>query len=351
MRAALVAACCLLSGGATGLPAGTETFTLGGTQAVLTVTLTSRIPPGPKYHVSYDVRLGAAASEPWLESEPGLPRLYCGGAWQPAYVQSYTRVNGTDARLGAFDGLQLEAAVDNYPSGPKRCDGSRMRITFTHYRRDDAIAFTQSFPDGVADTTGAPQPLCLSCEFNSSSVPRTEFPAFVTKPGTRLHDELGWWQWGGAMTNARQGGGVGLTGPGYLKQYPTNEGLVGGQEGGPLVLFEAGKAKGDALVFSPMGNWFATVIGMRPLAPAPGNALVGGVQGAVTTIPPGHSAGFLLCATRGQGINAAVARWGDVLRAKFAVPKVKPTVVGTTLGYWTDSKIVILSRFACCPSR
>ena len=87
-----------------------------------------------------------------------------------------------------------------------------------------------------------------------------------------------------------------------------------------------------------MGNWFATVIGMRPLARAPGNALVGGVQGAVSTIPAGHSAGFLLCATRGQGINAAVARWGDVLRAKYAAPKVKPTVVSTTLGYCKSSR-------------
>lgn len=66
------------------------------------------------------------------------------------------------------------------------------------------------------------------------------------------------------MTNARQGGGVGLRNPGYLHQYPDNDGLVGGQEGGPLVLFEEGKATGSAMVFSPMGAWFASVLGMRP---------------------------------------------------------------------------------------
>lgn len=64
------------------------------------------------------------------------------------------------------------------------CLGRRMDVSFTHYTAHDALAFSQSFPDGVADSMAAPQPLCLSCEFNSSSVPRTEFPAFKASHGT-----------------------------------------------------------------------------------------------------------------------------------------------------------------------
>jgi hypothetical protein len=75
-----------------------------------------------------------------------------------------------------------------------------------------------------------------------------------------------------------------------------------------------------------------------------GNALVAGVQGGVTTIPVDHNASFLLCATRGKGINAAVQRWGDVLRSKFAQPKLAPTVVETKLGYWTDVRLFVLAR-------
>jgi hypothetical protein len=75
-----------------------------------------------------------------------------------------------------------------------------------------------------------------------------------------------------------------------------------------------------------------------------GNALVAGVQGGVTTIPVDHNASFLLCATRGKGINAAVQRWGDVLRSKFAQPKLAPTVVETKLGYWTDVRLFVLAH-------
>jgi len=94
------------------------------------------------------------------------------------------------------------------------------------------------------------------------------------------------------------------------------------------------------LVFSPMGGWFASVLGMRPLlnhsASRRGNALIAGVQGDVAHIPAGHNASFILCATRGTGINAGVQRWGAVLRSKFAVPKLVSTVVEKKLGYWTD---------------
>lgn len=142
------------------------------------------------------------------------------------------------------------------------------------------------------------------------------------------------------MTNARQAGGVGLRGPGNLKEYPDNNGLVGGQEGGPLVLFDEGRALSDVLVLSPMGSWFASVLGMRPLlhhsGAFSGNALVAGVQGDVTNVPAGHTASFLLCATLGKGINAGVQRWGSVLRSKYAVPKLGSTVVEQKLGYWTD---------------
>ena len=217
--------------------------------------------------LQYSVALAAAAagatSKPWLESEGFPPRLFCGGAWQTTTLKSHAEHNGTDPKLGAYDSLALDWAVTAVAPGTNdhSCLGRRMGTGFTHYSEPDALAFAQTFPDGVTDTMAAPQPHCPKCQFNSSSVPRTEFPAFKATRGTQLHDTLGWWQWGGAMTNARQAGGVGLRAPGVSEDYPDNDGLVGGQEGGPLVLFEEGNARGDALVLSPLGGWFATVLG------------------------------------------------------------------------------------------
>lgn len=290
--------------------------------------------------IGYEVKV---AGRTWLQSEEeSPPRLFCGGAWQTATLGAHAEISAVDPKLGVYDALRIEWSVKQLAPGTTEsaCASKRMHTTFTYYSSHDALAFSQTFPDEIADATTPPQPLCPMCEFNSTSVPRSEFPSFSAAMGTTLHDEIGWWQWGGAMTNARQAGGVGLRGPGYLKAYPDNDGLVGGQEGGPLVLFDEGRALGDVLVFSPMGGWFASVLGMRPLlnhsASPRGNALIAGVQGDVARIPAGHNASFILCATRGKGINAGVQRWGAVLRTKFAVPKLASTVVERKLGYWTD---------------
>ena len=131
------------------------------------------------------------------------------------------------------------------------CGGAELVTTFGHLAADDALTFRQTYPTGVADTAGAPQPACPACTLNSSSVPLSEFPAFRSAPGTALHDRLGWYQWGGTFGRSRAAGGVGLRRARLAKE---EQGLAGGQEAGPLLLFEDGRPQGAALVLSPMDS-------------------------------------------------------------------------------------------------
>eukprot|EP01047_Picozoa_sp_COSAG01_P042620 COSAG01_NODE_3731_length_5755_cov_6.626414_7_plen_174_part_00 len=171
-------------------------------------------------------------------------------------------------------------------------------------------------------------------------MPLSEFPAFRSAPGTALHDSLGYWQWAGTFSNARSGGGVGLKQPALLKRPAAMAGVLGGrgfsggQEGGPLVLFEEGAPHRSALVLSVSSQWFSTVLGMRPSHYGHPNALVGGVQGHVQAIPAGHTASFVIVAGD-AGINAAMDRFGSVLQRKFRTAKLSDDVVTAKLGYWT----------------
>jgi hypothetical protein len=290
--------------------------------------------------LSYNLTVGREydqdEQQQWLQSEPGPPRLFCDGEWHELQLDSHAVLAGSKPQLGAFEALStlwsVPASADPEAAG---CAGTRLNASFVYHMDEDAIEFEQSFPDGANRTGGAPQPECAACARvgKSTSVPLSEFPAFRSAPGTALHDRLGWYQWAGTFSNARSAGGVGLTQPALAKR---EKGFAGGQEGGPLVLFEEGAAHGRALVLSVSSQWFGTVLGMRPPKYSRHNSLVGGVQGDVESIPASHAASFVVVGGN-AGINAAMSRFGAVLQRKFGTSKLRHDVVTERLGYWTDN--------------
>ena len=307
--------------------------------------------------VQYAVSVG---KQGWLVSS-ALPRLFCDGAWRTLALLEPPRANtSVDPRLGPTATLTKQWGVAKAAGGACGGPGALMTTTIAYYAADDTLEFTTSFPRGVGSTGGCPQPSCAGCKLddlfgNATKVPLSEFPSFKQGPGTALHDTLGWWQWGGGFSQYRTGGGVGLKRreSGQKRVAGEGKGLVGGQEGGPLVLFEAGKARGAALVLSPMSAWFSAMLGISgggstsnsTSADALGS-LVAGVQGGVTSIPKGHSVSFAIVATvagvsnsTSSGVNAAVECWGGVLRKKYGTDKSRyaTDIVTNKLGYWTDN--------------
>lgn len=97
---------------------------------------------------------------------------------------------------------------------------------------------------------------------------------------------------------------------------------------GPLILYAD---DGDTIVFSPLDQFFESVVNFRR------GKIESGVAGEIDTIPAGWTHRFLL--VRGKGINATVEYWGDRMRIEHG--KVRPdryADVGLSyLGYWTDN--------------
>jgi hypothetical protein len=67
-------------------------------------------------------------------------------------------------------------------------------------------------------------------------------------------------------------------------------------------------------------------------------SLVAGTMGYVAFVPKGTAMRFVLSALAGQGITAAVSKWGEGLRAAYALHRVPRGAsndpVGRSLGYW-----------------
>ena len=84
-----------------------------------------------------------------------------------------------------------------------------------------------------------------------------------------------------------------------------------------------------------------------------GQLLMAGVQGKVTAVPAtaGHSAAVVICATADRGINAAVGRWGRLLRKKYRTKKMAGDLITTKLGYWTGGLPLRHYRLRCRPAK
>ena len=97
---------------------------------------------------------------------------------------------------------------------------------------------------------------------------------------------------------------------------------------GPLILYSDDL---DVLVFSPLDHFYVSLIEFR------NGRIYYGIEGDVKEIPAGFTHRFLLVA--GKGINATIARWGDLLRehaGKARVDRYADTGL-SYLGYWTDA--------------
>lgn len=97
---------------------------------------------------------------------------------------------------------------------------------------------------------------------------------------------------------------------------------------GPLILFSDDM---DVLVFSPRDHFYISLIDFQD------GKIQYGIGGDVKDIPAGFEHNFIL--VTGKGMNATIARWGELLRAhtdKQRVDRYADTGL-SYLGYWTDA--------------
>ena len=227
-----LAAAAALAGGP---PATAQLSWVRGTSDTLRINVTvgAALPSRPSPQLVYSLALGPG--QPWLESAP--VSVFAGSTWYTSadtgaaaatliLAGAASEFKGTDP-LGQFDALTIPWRYGLSSSSPKR----RFTTTIKYYSELGAVAFEQTFVDGIPQVGTLEQPPLAGrgCEtgINTTTLPLAEFPAFRSGPGTRLSD-LGYTTWAGTCCwRLRVGGGVGLGG------------YMGGAEGGPLTLFDA----------------------------------------------------------------------------------------------------------------
>jgi hypothetical protein len=116
-----------------------------------------------------------------------------------------------------------------------------------------------------------------------------------------------------------------------------------GAEGGPIVLFDSGRAAnstgtgGAALVLSPLSNFKSTQLGpaLDQGAGGAAAAAAGGVSSYVTSLPANFTASFCLFVGV-KGVTDAVHGWGSALQGVYNTTRL-PDPASTLLTYWTDN--------------
>lgn len=202
--------------------------------------VTLRVQVGERGSLNYSVSMGDVEN-PWLLSSTRArtPRIFCDGAWH----------NFSTAATHVVWNATEDAMWVAYDDG----EGPRFNASF-EYHSDAGGHFVlrQSFPDGCANSSGLHLPTMAGSSYNSSSLPLSEFPAFDYSHGSRLRGELGYVTWAGVFAYTRASQGIGLSG------------YIGGQEGGPIVLFQTGQRNRSALVISPYAEFMSSVLALRP---------------------------------------------------------------------------------------
>ena len=260
-------------------------------------------------------------------------RTVRGGRWlsntDGLVLKAHETLSGSDGN-GEFTGIALEWGESNTSSW-------RWVTSFRCYQAGPLV-FEQAWPNGSDDGT-------LSASLRSRDAPSTAFPSFATTDwnDTQLVTFAG--------QNAARTTQLGR----FAATY------TGGYAGGPLALFSADQeAVKGAVVLSPLSSFMVTEHGHEDFK------LNFGIQGMLSRVPPGFSAEFVLSPHVASGepsyehagtVAAAFMRWGDALLNAHGGVRTPPDASRwiSELGYSTTgvfhSKIVILSRFACCPSR
>lgn len=246
---------------------------------------------------------------------------------------NHTIFNGTHSMLGDYNAVTVNFVVqDNV------CNGTRFAASFKHYAISSsstgAVIFTQTFPDGILNTT---YPVAKTNSSNDANNPpilppghASAFPLF-TNPmenniksnssgsNSRRNDMgLGWLTWNGMFMGAKWG---------------TSSGFGGGQEGGPIVVFDVTARHGAGVVLSTFDEHFTCQLHLS------GYGFAGGISSTVTTIPRGYSTSFLFAMGSG-GVTSIIMNWGKILQLAHNTSRKLATtdVITTKLGYWTDNE-------------
>jgi hypothetical protein len=302
----------------------------GGSSTALNVSVESgRFSTALRYSLAF----GDAFDAPWLESHKTPSRAFCAGHWRTfdLLVGQPEQRSFEDPLLGPTDSFSTLWRFSGSSWPVAGC--GELNLTFIYHEAADAFEFRTSFPSGLAESGGTPQPpLSHANELNSTMAPLSEFPRFVVRRG------LGYLEWAGAHSHAKVSYGVDLSS------------FHGGREGGPLVLFDADADAhaADALVLSTFTQHLTGILHLRRSGFLERfftkDALVGGMQPGVQSVPPGFALSFTVVGARGRGVSAAVEAWGGALRLAYDLAganrktndaRTDPTT--HRIGYWTDN--------------
>jgi len=92
---------------------------------------------------------------------------------------------------------------------------------------------------------------------------------------------------------------------------------------------------GDAgMVLSPLDNFLTGILALQNHTES--SALVAGVQGNVTSLPPGYSLSFVIAAQSTGRITGTLNEWGSIMR-RWHGTKRHQDLINKKLGYFTDN--------------
>lgn len=228
------------------------------------------------------------------------------------------RSSGAD-NVGNFTAVTMDWGDDSPPT---------LTTTIRLYQAIELVVFTQSWPRGW-DRATAPLPLPPPPPPHALPSPKpvpakpvvaiAAFPAFnISQP---VNPDLSWLGWAGCQNAFPGSGSWGRSG----ETAPHYDGVTGGV---PLVLHDSAAR---TLVLSPLEHFFVAGQGYTA-----NGSLECGIRGSVGSLPSNFSHSTVLVA--GQGINATMSKWGDVLLSMSGKSRTDPCDDFTLghLGYWTD---------------
>jgi hypothetical protein len=139
--------------------------------------------------------------------------------------------------------------------------------------------------------------------FNVSYLPGIHFPSFAAGPGAPL-DGLGFVEWAGEFAWAASSAGVGVGRPAST--------YVGGQLGGPVVLFDPAAPRAAAVTLGAMAEFKSVVMAVTPDPGVPGGGggpprWVAGPHGHLANLPPGFTAVVRLAAPEAAPAGAPLS--------------------------------------------
>jgi len=287
----------------------------------------------------YNISQSGATENPLLAA--GSLALHLSGTYM---TPSSGLSPGQPSQSAGTDGLGAWTAL----SVPWTAGALPLTTTWRCYAQ--AVVFELALPNGAANITteagtgAAPRSYAAERtatglppfqpgggppgEFNSSATPSLHFPSW-RYTGTALQSSTtGYLEWNGRFSNDGNNWGT------ALNQF------VGGQTGGPLVLFPTASGSAavmPAVVVGPLDHFKSTILGLIPeYGSQPGMRLAAGVQGYVVNIDPGYVQRVVVTQSDG-GIASAVQRFGGVLRREWNTSRLTTDPNVNQLSYWTDN--------------